>query len=58
MYMLLAEAKLLLVKTPKFGQSLLPTVKGMGFANIRGSGASCIAAAQLSGESQDGKGGE
>lgn len=37
----LEEAKLLLVKTQKFGQSLqslLPTVKGMGFANIRGSG--------------------
>lgn len=39
-YMLLgtcvAEAKLLLVKTQKFQQSLVLRVKGMGFATIRG----------------------
>lgn len=37
----LEEAKLLLVRTQTFGQSLqslLPMVKGVGFANIRGSG--------------------
>lgn len=53
----LEEAKLLLVKTQKFGQSLqslLPMVKGVGFANIRGSGV-LYAAAQLSGELQDGR---